>query len=109
MRHVAACFLLLAGWVWPAAAAEIDRSWHDPYFDEQWVLTADADELLVLFAESASPSDREAVALAAGLTEAQPFDPESRTALYRTAGSAEEVAAAVSLRNEVVGATPAVR
>ena len=109
MRHVAACFLLLAGWVWPAAAAEIDRSWYDPYFDKQWVLTADADELLVLFAESASPSDREAVALAAGLTEAQPFDPESRTALYRTAGSAEEVAAAVSLRNEVVGATPAVR
>lgn len=108
MRRFAG-LLLLAGWVCPVSAAEIDRSWYDPYFDKQWILTADTDEVLVLFKESTTASDREAVALAAGLTEVQPFDSESRTTLYQTAGSAEEVAEAVSIRNEVVGATPAVR
>ncbi|MCA9729598.1 MAG: S8 family serine peptidase, partial [Candidatus Eisenbacteria bacterium] len=108
MRGRLALLLLLGVCVTPAAA-DVDRTWFDPYFGKEWVLTADTDQVLVLYESTVTAEQRAAVALAAGLDEVRPYHAELHTALYRvSSGSAESAATALALRPEVAGASPAV-
>ncbi len=105
------CLILMILFLASLAHASGDRSWHDRYFDKEWVLTPTPDEVLVLYRDDATAAQRAVVVQNENLTDLHAYNELYRTAVYTiaTGESAESAAARLSGRPEIEACVPAVR
>lgn len=105
------CLILMFLFLASLAHASGDRSWHDLYFDKEWVLTPTPDEVLILYRAGTNAAQRAVLVRDENLTGLHAYNEFYRTAVYTIAVGEDAVAAAarLSARAEIEACVPAVR